>query len=356
MPYPPCTVTNNWLKYQDPARCLRRVTQPPHIAGPLPNIRYKIRHMRKEFITIATLFIAINAGFSQKELNNKSAFSNLIGTYFGQKPPESYPVLFAPEIMNAEQGYHFPIIFSPDLTEAFWKPMEIGNTGLLYSQMIDEKWTTPLRINFSFEKGIGDACFSPDGNKLFFLSFQGQHAGDIERERIWFVERNSSGWSKPTLIDEVINSHPTHWKFSLATNGNLYFTSEIKGVQGEQDIYVAYFVDGKYHSPISVGHAINTDAKEFGAFIAPDESYLIFTRIGDKTEKTDLFISFKNQDGNWTKAINMGPKINSPSHDMIATVSYDGKYLFFISQRERMNGIYWVNTKIIDELKPQEIR
>jgi hypothetical protein len=43
---PPCTpaahsvragrgVTAYWLKYQDPARMLRRVTQPPHIAGPL---------------------------------------------------------------------------------------------------------------------------------------------------------------------------------------------------------------------------------------------------------------------------------------------------------------------------------
>jgi hypothetical protein len=34
-PSPPCTVTAFWLKYQDPARMLRRVTQPPHIAGPL---------------------------------------------------------------------------------------------------------------------------------------------------------------------------------------------------------------------------------------------------------------------------------------------------------------------------------
>jgi hypothetical protein len=34
-PYPPCTVTALWLKYQDRDRMLRRVTQPPHIAGPL---------------------------------------------------------------------------------------------------------------------------------------------------------------------------------------------------------------------------------------------------------------------------------------------------------------------------------
>jgi len=37
-PYPPCTVTVFRLKYQDPARMLRRVTQPPHIAGPLGRI------------------------------------------------------------------------------------------------------------------------------------------------------------------------------------------------------------------------------------------------------------------------------------------------------------------------------
>jgi len=33
-PYPPGTGTTFWLKYQDPARMRRRVTQPPHIAGP----------------------------------------------------------------------------------------------------------------------------------------------------------------------------------------------------------------------------------------------------------------------------------------------------------------------------------
>jgi hypothetical protein len=37
-PYPPCTVTVSRLKSQDPTRCLRRVTQPPHIAGPLVRI------------------------------------------------------------------------------------------------------------------------------------------------------------------------------------------------------------------------------------------------------------------------------------------------------------------------------
>ena len=37
-PYPPCTVIIIRLKFLDTARCFRRVTQPPHIAGPLAKI------------------------------------------------------------------------------------------------------------------------------------------------------------------------------------------------------------------------------------------------------------------------------------------------------------------------------
>jgi hypothetical protein len=54
MPYPPCTPAAHYaragrgviayrLKYLDPAQMLRRVTQPPHIAGPLAFI-YNILH------------------------------------------------------------------------------------------------------------------------------------------------------------------------------------------------------------------------------------------------------------------------------------------------------------------------
>jgi hypothetical protein len=38
-PYPPCTVTISRLKYQDSARCCRRVTLTPSTAGPLCAIR-----------------------------------------------------------------------------------------------------------------------------------------------------------------------------------------------------------------------------------------------------------------------------------------------------------------------------
>jgi hypothetical protein len=53
-PYPPCTVTVSRLKYQDSARCCRRVTQPPFIAGPL-GFTLKFPAMIKKLIVTSIL-------------------------------------------------------------------------------------------------------------------------------------------------------------------------------------------------------------------------------------------------------------------------------------------------------------
>ncbi len=64
----------------------------------------------------------------------------------------------------------------------------------------------------------------------------------------------------------------------------------------------------------------------------------------------DLYISFKDQTGRWTKLINMGNSINTEQAEANATFSPDGKYLFFT----RGDDIYWVSAKIIEELRPKE--
>jgi hypothetical protein len=61
-----CIVTAFWLKYLDPARMLRRVTQPPHIAGPLA-LSWGTSHDSKYFlihpIQLITLHLLINIQF-----------------------------------------------------------------------------------------------------------------------------------------------------------------------------------------------------------------------------------------------------------------------------------------------------
>ena len=65
------------------------------------------------------------------------------------------------------------------------------------------------------------------------------------------------------------------------------------------------------------------------------------------------YISFRDENGNWKTAKNMGEPINTKAREKAPIVSPDGKYLFFTSDRspQKSRDIFWVDTKIIDKLK-----
>ena len=54
------------------------------------------------------------------------------------------------------------------------------------------------------------------------------------------------------------------------------------------------------------------------------------------------------ENGLWTKAVSMG---NDFKNAVCPYVSPDGKYLFFLEMGMGHNDIYWVSTKVIDELR-----
>ena len=121
-------------------------------------------------------------------------------------------------------------------------------------------------------------------------------------------------------------------------------------------IYKSVFADGRYTNPVKLSEAINTQGDEATPFIASDGSYLIFTRKPGADTFADLYISFRNQDGAWTDTVNLGGNINSQAHEVCPVVTRDGKYFFFISMRSGEPKIYWVDARIIEELKPDGLR
>ncbi|MCJ7580276.1 MAG: hypothetical protein MUP98_07050, partial [Candidatus Aminicenantes bacterium] len=87
--------------------------------------------------------------------------------------------------------------------------------------------------------------------------------------------------------------------------------------------------------------------------IAPDESYIVFdSKRSDDPDNADLFVCFLRMDGTWSEAINLGNKINTPQPEICAALSPDGKVLFYQSKGD----IYWVNTKLIEDLKTKSIQ
>jgi len=145
---------------------------------------------------------------------------------------------------------------------------------------------------------------------------------------------------------------------TLSFDKTLYFSTQRSNSIGQRDVYKATLRNGKYDKIENLGLNVNTKYDEGDAFIAPDESYIIVCGMGrpDCLGSGDLYISFRKKDDDWTKSKHMGNRINSPDSDYCPYVSPNGKYFFFTSRRTGADDIYWVDAKVIEELKPDELK
>ncbi len=96
----------------------------------------------------------------------------------------------------------------------------------------------------------------------------------------------------------------------------------------------------------------------FNPVFSPDGKRLYFIsnrsagECGGLDQVFDIYISFRQKDGSWTPARKMDNGINSDKFENTPMVSPDGKYLFFLSQRNGGIGeVFWMDAKIIDEHK-----
>lgn len=284
------------------------------------------------------------------DLVGAGEFPDLRGPYLGQVPPEAGVEVFAPGVLKPESGFHSSVVFNSTGDWACWTAMSSGETYC--SRRSEERWTPPELLPFDPEFGVREPMFAHGDRRLYYLSRRPLEHDPVNRERIWFVERTPSGWSEPRVIDEVVTSHPTHWQFSFTAAGDLYFTSEIDGVRGEQDIYVSRWRNGSFTAPESLGARVNSDERDFCPFVAPDESYLIFSRsVPEARGRSDLFISFHDGDGTWTEAMNMGDVINSMHNETSPVVTPDGRYLFFLRVSGEVNDVYWTKADVIESLR-----
>lgn len=273
-------------------------------------------------------------------------------TYFGQKTPEQTRTLFAPHLVSKPERYEFGSVFSKN-GRAFFIGIDKGTQSvILHSILEDGVWSTLAPLLTDEPYSYNDPMLSPDENRLYFISNRPLLEGETKEDfDIWYVERQGSGWSAPIHGGHEINSLSNEYYISFSTDGTMYFASDrdlTSGGQKNFDIYLTEANNGIFQKPVKLPAAINTQAYEADVCIAPDASYLIFCgKRRDGMGKGDLYISFKNENGEWTTAQNMGSQINTIHHELCPFITQDGKYLFYTSNQE----IYWISTDILEGMR-----
>lgn len=289
----------------------------------------------------------IEAGADPNQVRN----IQLSGEYMGQQEPGLKAKPFAPNFVSTEES-EFGSVFSQDKTEFFYGVDVNGRNQIRYSRLVENNWTKPEIILSHDLYGYNDPFLSPDEQRLYFITRRSLDGLERKNDHdIWYVEKTENGWSEPINAGTNINSDGNEYYISFTSDGTMYFSSNINASEDDEDnldIYYSKFVDGEFQKAVRLPESVNTPNYEADVFVAPDESYIIFCSTRpDGLGRGDLYISFKNADGTWSEAVNMGDRINTKHHELCPFVTADGKYLFFTSDQD----IYWVNASIIEEYR-----
>ena len=90
---------------------------------------------------------------------------------------------------------------------------------------------------------------------------------------------------------------------------------------------------------MNLGPIINTPYDEDAPFIHPDGITLYFSSKGHKNiGGYDIFKSTRNENGQWTSPENPGFPINSVMDDIYIVATFDGRQVYFSSNRDEGKG------------------
>lgn len=298
-----------------------------------------IIYMRVAFIKLFMIVFVVLT-FIGTVSSSTQDIKPLKDAYVGQEPPGSKPKIFAPGFVSTSEN-EFSITFSPDGKECYFsRTGSNGQYSIFVTKEMDSGWTEPVEADFAGGTFSHEPYISIDGQTLYFGSLRPMPNGENEYS-IWTLNRQDQKWSNPQPLG-FFAMYVTQTR-----DGTLYFTSRGRG---GACLAKAEYLNGRYQKPEILGEPFISDYWDGHPCVAPDESWLIFDsedRPGAK--ECGLFISFRTENGGWSTPHHMIDKIPA---GRFAMISPDGKFLFYSTKGD----IYWIDAKIIDDLKPEELK
>ncbi len=319
----------------------------------------------KKIDSAAALPFLVKQGISLASLGRYNAAYKLIEPYISNNSMPTYlkdkaTALFAvcqfailekiaPEIsilnmgdsINSPASEYFPTVSIQDSLFLFMRRLNLSREDFYTSSIGSNGFSaaTPLSDTLNFAAKKGSMSLSADLQTLYYAADYAEQG--YGRYDIYKVQRSPWGWSKPKNLGQNINSDYWESAPSVAPDGNsLYFASNRPDGFGGIDIYVAYKNEkGFWEEAINLGPSINTKGDDQTPFIHADNQSLYFSSNGRAGfGGSDIYVSRKKIDGNWTTPINLGYPINTYDNEGSIAVASNGATAYIASDRADSRG------------------
>lgn len=292
---------------------------------------------------------------------------------FGMTAMEN-PVDFNPinlgRNVNSEYSEYFPALTADESMLLFTRRLPeprspLGaNEDFFFCEKRNGEWLPAYNpgppINSANNEGA--PTLSPDGQFIIFTTCElygeyGPGRRGFGSCDLFIAKRIGKGWSKPMNMGRTINSRAWETQPSFASDGKtLYF---IRGKSGGQnaDIYTSSLEEEGWSQAVPLSSVINSDQAEESVFIHPDNQTLYFSSRGHTgMGGLDIFLSRKDENGEWTTPVNLGYPINTFKDENSFHVSASGKTGLIGSNREGGFGdIDLYSFELPEEIRPQEV-
>lgn len=250
-----------------------------------------------------------------------------------------------PEINSSYSDYS-PVL-SADESFLFFTSRRPENVGGKTDQ--DGKYFEDIYISYRTEdetgwqaaKNVGAPINTSGHEATISTSIDGQilfiYKDDEDSGSIYITSFQGDNWSVPEKVKGDVNSKywETHATLS-ADGGTLYFVSNRPGGFGGRDIYrCKKLPTGEWSKAMNLGPNINTPYEEDSPFLQPGSNNLYFSSQGHKgIGGFDIFHSnFVDTGiyGGWTEPANMGYPVNTTGDDLFYVPTIDKKRAYYSS-------------------------
>jgi outer membrane protein OmpA-like peptidoglycan-associated protein len=173
-----------------------------------------------------------------------------------------------------------------------------------------------------------------DEEKIFFTRREG-HEPHFD-EDIYVSEKDSNGtWSFPYPISRTINTQYNEGTCTISADGKILIFTSCMGRRnyGSCDLFISYREGIDWSRPVNMGQNINSTFWDSQPALSADgrRLYFVSERPGGEG-KRDIWMSERNENGEWEPALNLGSRINTPEDDVSPFIHVNGQTLYFASK------------------------